>query len=63
MPPIRLLKSNPHYLEFRGKPTLLVSSAEHYGSLLNPDFDYVKHLDTLASYGFNQMDKHLLLAA
>jgi hypothetical protein len=53
MTPIRLYKKNPHYLQFRRKPVVLVSSAEHYGSLINADFDYVKHLDTLASYGFN----------
>lgn len=54
MYPVRLYGDNPHYLEFRGKPVLLVSSAEHYGSLLNLDFDFETHLDTVASYGFNQ---------
>ncbi|MBD3244056.1 MAG: hypothetical protein GF331_25920 [Chitinivibrionales bacterium] len=54
MSPIRLCHDNPHYLERDGKPLLLISSAEHYGSLLNLDFDFEAHLDTLASYGFNQ---------
>ncbi len=53
MPPVRLYRRNPHYLQYRRKPVVLVSSAEHYGSLINTDFDYVAHLDTLASYGFN----------
>src|SRR2546422_6907250 len=45
--PIRLLPSNPHYFEFRGKPTILITSGEHYGAVLNLDFDYVRYLDTL----------------
>ena len=53
MPPIRLLEENPRYLEFRGKPTVLVTSAEHYGAVLNADFDYIRYLDTLAAAGFN----------
>ena len=51
--PIMLHPDNPHYLLFRGKPTILVTSAEHYGAVLNLDFDYIKYLDTLHSYGFN----------
>ena len=51
--PIRLLPANPHYLEFRGKPVALITSAEHYGAVLNGDFDYRKYLDTLAAAGLN----------
>ncbi len=51
--PIMLHPDNPHYLLFRGKPTILITSAEHYGAVLNLDFDYIKYLDTLNSYGFN----------
>src|SRR6185503_13173209 len=36
------------------KPTLLVTSGEHYGAVLNLDFDYVRYLDVLAAHGFNQ---------
>jgi len=32
----------------------LFTSAEHYGSALNPDFDYIAHLDVLQACGFNQ---------
>ncbi|MBN2764019.1 MAG: hypothetical protein JXR41_13075 [Bacteroidales bacterium] len=51
--PISLDKSNPHYFTFRGKPTILITSAEHYGSVINLDFDYVTYLDILQNYGFN----------
>ena len=51
--PIRLHAENPHYFEFRGKPTVLITSAEHYGAVLNGAFDYVKYLDTLAKDGLN----------
>jgi hypothetical protein len=51
--PLRLLPRNPHYFEFRGKPAILITSAEHYGAVLNLDFDYRTCLDTLASHGFN----------
>lgn len=51
--PIMLHPDNPHYLLFRGKPTILITSGEHYGAVLNLDFDYVKYLDALHSYGFN----------
>jgi hypothetical protein len=50
-PPVRLHPNNPHYYEFRGKPFLAVTSAEHYGALINRDFDYRKYFDTLARDG------------
>lgn len=51
--PIRLNPSNPHYFLFRGRPTVLISSGEHYGAVLNPDFDYHKYLSTLAADHLN----------
>jgi hypothetical protein len=51
--PIRLHPENPHYFLFRGKPTVLITSGEHYGALLNPDFNYVTYLNTLQAKGFN----------
>jgi hypothetical protein len=51
--PIRLHPENPHYFLWRGKPTVLITSAEHYGAVLNLDFDYIKYLDTLAADGLN----------
>jgi hypothetical protein len=51
--PLGLHPDNPHYFLFRGKPTVIITSAEHYGAVLNLDFDYVKYLDELAAYGLN----------
>ncbi len=51
--PLALHPDNPHYLLFRGKPAVLVTSGEHYGAVLNRDFDYIPYLDELKSRGFN----------
>ncbi|MDH7571008.1 MAG: hypothetical protein QHJ73_15635, partial [Armatimonadota bacterium] len=51
--PIALHPENPRYFLFRGKPTVLVTSAEHYGAVLNLDFNYRVYLDTLQAHGFN----------
>lgn len=50
---LRLHPDNPHYFQWRGAPTVLITSAEHYGAVLNLDFDYVKYLDALARDGLN----------
>lgn len=51
--PLALHPDNPHYFLFRGKPTVIVTSGEHYGAVLNLDFDFAKYLDTLAADGLN----------
>ena len=51
--PIQLHPDNPHYFLWRGKPTVLITSGEHYGAVLNSDFDYKKYLRTLQSHAFN----------
>lgn len=51
--PIQLHPENPHYFLWRGKPTILITSGEHYGAVLNRAFDYKKYLATLESLGFN----------
>lgn len=51
--PIALHPDNPHYFLWRGKPTVLITSGEHYGAVLNLDFDYAKYLRTLAKDGLN----------
>jgi hypothetical protein len=51
--PLALHPDNPHYFLFRGKPTVIITSGEHYGAVLNLDFDYVKYLDELAAHGLN----------
>jgi len=51
--PLSLHPDNPHYFLFRGKPTILIGSTEHYGAVLNLDFDYLVYLDELAAHGLN----------
>jgi hypothetical protein len=51
--PIRLHPRNPHYFLYRGKAVALVTSGEHYGSVMNLDFDYRRYLSTLAADGLN----------
>jgi len=51
--PISVHPENPHYFLFREKPTILIGSTEHYGAVMNLDFDYVKYLDELAACGLN----------
>ena len=45
--PLRLDSANPHYFSFHGHPTVLITSGEHYGAVLNLDFNYRLYLDTL----------------
>ena len=51
--PLSLNPDNPHYFLFRGRPEVLIGSTEHYGAVLNLDFDYVKYLNELDSCGLN----------
>jgi len=51
--PIKLHPDNPHYFQYKGKPTVLITSAEHYGVVLNLDFDYKTYLKTLHQEGMN----------
>ena len=51
--PVSLHPLNRHYFIFRGKPEILITSAEHYGAVVNGAFDYEKYLDALKSYGLN----------
>jgi hypothetical protein len=51
--PIRLHPKNPHYFLFRGRAVALITSAEHYGAVINADFDYRRYLATLESDRLN----------
>ncbi len=51
--PIRLHPENQHYFLYKGKPLALISSAEHYGGVLNLDFDYQRYFETLSEDGMN----------
>ena len=46
--PISIHPENPKYFLFRGKPLVLISASEHYGSVINRPFDYEKYLDDAA---------------
>src|SRR5262245_46660912 len=52
--PLKLHPDNPRYFWFRGKPTYLITSGEHYGAVLNKDFDCIPYLGELKARGFNQ---------
>jgi hypothetical protein len=51
--PIRLYQDNPRWFEWHGKATVLLTSAEHYGAVLNLDFDFRRYLEALQSDGMN----------
>ena len=51
--PLSLHHDNQHYFLFRGKPAVLIGSTEHYGAVMNLDFDYVKYLDEISDKGLN----------
>lgn len=51
--PLALHPDNPRYFLFQDRPTFLLTSGEHYGAVLNLDFDYRPYLDELAARGFN----------
>ncbi len=52
-PPLSLHPDNPHYFLWRGQPTVLITSAEHYGAVLNLDFDYAVYLQELEARKLN----------
>ncbi len=51
--PIALHPDNPRCFMFRGKPTVIVGSGEHYGAVLNLDFDYARYFAELARCSLN----------
>ena len=51
--PIMLHPDNGHYFLWRDKPTILITSGEHYGALLNLDFDYARYFRTLGADRLN----------
>ena len=50
---VQIYPENPHYLMYQGKPVLLITSAEHYGAVINAAFDFHTYLAALARYGMN----------
>lgn len=53
MQPIRLCEENPKYLSFRGRPVVLVTSASHYGAIINRPYQFKTELDELQAHGLN----------
>lgn len=51
--PIALHPDNPHYFLYEDKPTVLITSGDHYGTLINLDVDYNTYLETLANDRLN----------
>src|SRR3954465_9021019 len=51
--PISLHPQNPHYFLFHDRALALIGSGEHYGAVLNGDFDYGKYLAKLEAEGMN----------
>ncbi|WP_018611506.1 hypothetical protein [Segetibacter koreensis] len=50
---LQLHPQNPHYFLYKNKPTVLIGSGEHYGSVINLDFNYTKYLETLSQEELN----------
>ena len=51
--PIQLHPENQHYFLYKGKALALITSAEHYGAVLNLGFNYHEYLKTLSDAGMN----------
>ncbi len=51
--PLSLNARNPHYFEYHRKAAVLVTSGEHYGAVINADFDYRRYLAELARNHLN----------
>jgi hypothetical protein len=47
--PIRIHPQNSELFEFRGRPLVLLTATEHYGAVINRNFDYLTYLDDMAS--------------
>ena len=47
---IRIHPENSKYFLFRGKPLVLLTASEHYGSVMNRPFNFEKYLDDAAAH-------------
>ena len=50
---LKLHPQNSHYFLYQNKPAVLIGSGEHYGSVINLDFDYKRYLETLGKEDLN----------
>ena len=46
--PVRLHPENPRYFYYNGKPIVLITATEHYGAVLNRNFNFTSYLDEMA---------------
>jgi hypothetical protein len=51
--PVSKHPDNPHYFIYNKKPVVLITTDQHYGAVINLDFDYIAFLDRLHEYGMN----------
>jgi hypothetical protein len=51
--PVALHPGNSHYFIYKHNPAVLITSGEHYGAVMNLDFNYKKYLAELKSKGLN----------
>ena len=58
--PISIHPENPRYFLFRGKPLILVTATEHYGSVINRPFDFERYLDDAARHKMTMTRTFLL---
>lgn len=61
--PAEALKINPEnskYFVYRGKPLVLLSASEHYGSVINRPFDFEKYLTDAAEHKMTMTRTFLL---
>ncbi len=47
-PPFTIHPENPKYFLFRGKPVVLITATEHYGSVINSRFNFERYLEEAA---------------
>jgi hypothetical protein len=50
---VEVYPQNRHYYMYKGEPVLLITSAEHYGAVINMDFDYIAYFNMLKKYELN----------
>jgi hypothetical protein len=51
--PVSVCPDNPHFFYYKGKPLILITSDQHYGAVIDMDFDYAKYLNYLSASGMN----------
>ena len=57
---IAINPDNPKYLLFHGRPLVLISASEHYGSVINRPFDFERYLDDAAHHKMTMTRTFLL---